>query len=388
MTDNQNKNNKKRFTIILSGLPAVFCSFFIPMNKKRIIVNSHFNTQFSFNSKYLFIYLLNKNYDVWFVINDDVYRNQLIREYGNHFIETNTFRGKLFALQAKLWFVSAFEMPVGGFFLKGRRRIIHLTHGSLIKNVGLLEKDISFVKKIYYRLFIRTNISYSIATSKFFVPSTAGYIGIPEKNILITGFPRNDALFVKGTKPGILKNAGFCVLYAPTWRKYEDTKLFPFEDFHIQTLNTFLTENNITIFIRLHPDNEEHMNKNLLTDRIKLFSTKECKEIMDSLSFFDGLITDYSSIAYDFLILNRPMMFLPYDYDVYNQKIGFAVDYSKITPGAKPVTLSDFMIDLLDMKTKDSYKNKRETVCRLCNDYIDNNSERLINKLTELKILE
>ncbi|MBP3207691.1 MAG: CDP-glycerol glycerophosphotransferase family protein, partial [Campylobacter sp.] len=153
MATNQNKHNKLRFLNILLGIPAVLLSFFLPSKKGRIIINSHFNTKFDYNSKYLFLYMLKQSYDVWFVINDDEFRAELIKIYGNHFIETNSFKGKIFALRSKIWFVSAFEMPVGGAFFKYFRKVIHLTHGSLLKNVGLLEKDISFVKKIYYKFF-------------------------------------------------------------------------------------------------------------------------------------------------------------------------------------------------------------------------------------------
>ena len=146
MVDNQNKYNKQRLKILIGGFFAVFVSFFLPKKKGRIILNSHFNDNFDFNSKFLFLYMLKKGYDVWYVINNDKYREVLINEYGHNFIETNSFRGKIFALRAKIWFISAFELPVGGIFLKASRTIVHLTHGSLIKNVGLLEKDISLIK--------------------------------------------------------------------------------------------------------------------------------------------------------------------------------------------------------------------------------------------------
>lgn len=392
MSDNQNKNNSRRLKIVLSGFPAVFCSIFIPYKKGRIIFNSQFNMCFGFNSKYLFLYMLKKNYDVYFVINDPVYRKQLTELYGPHFIETKSFKGKIFALRAKLWFVSAFEMPVGGIGLKLKHTVIHLTHGSLVKNVGMLEKDCSFIKKIYYTFCIRTNLSYSVATSHFFIPSTAAYTGLPEKKILVTGFPRNDALystqFIKnGSKPESLTGCGFSVLYAPTWRKHQKIKLFPFSDVDYSLLNDFLEKNDITIFIRLHPNDEKEVPQGILQSRIKIFSSTEYDEIMDYLNYFDSLITDYSSILYDFLLLDRPLLFLPYDYEEYDKKVGFAVDYNMITPGAKPKSFYDFKEALLDMKTKDSFKTKRHEICDLCNELKSNNCKRLEEVLIDKGIL-
>lgn len=382
MIDNQNKYNKERLFILLGGIPAVFVSFFLPKKKGRIILNSHFNESFDFNSKYLFLYMKANGYDVYFVINDDEYRKKLIDQYGDRFIETKTFRGKLFALRSKLWFISAFELPVGGIFLKATRTIVHLTHGSLIKNVGLLEKDVSFVKRVYYNLFVKTNISYSVATSDFFVKSTSAYTGVPEKNVLVSGFPRNDALFL--TLPcdvDSLKNDSFKVLYAPTWRKDSNVRLFPFEDFDSADFEDFLLKNNITVYVRLHPYNEVSIDMDLLTSHVRLFSTDECKEIMDVLSQFECLITDYSSILYDFMLLDRPFILFPYDFEEYREKIGFAIDYETITPGHKPCSFTELKDALLDAKNKDFYRKKRQQVCSLCNKYREGSSRRLLDML-------
>lgn len=390
MVDNQNKYNKLRLKNILDSIPAIFCSLFIPKKKGRIIINSHFNEKFDFNSKYLFLYMLRQQYDIWYVINNDEYRNELEKQYGHHFIETKSFSGKIFALRSKVWFISAFELPVGGIFLKYSRKVIHLTHGSLVKNVGTLEKNVSLVKRIYYKLFISTNLSYSIATSQFFVPSTSAYTGLPQKKILVTGFPRNDALFLSSDseKPDILKDCGFSVLYAPTWRKDSDVELFPFPDVDYNQLNDFCKNNNITIFIRLHPSFEKFIDEEMLGTNIKVFSSSICKEIMDFICYFDSLITDYSSIFYDFLLLNRPMMFLPYDYDEYKEKVGFAVEYEKVTPGYKPCSMKEFEAALLDMKNTDSFKKQRMMICEICNTYKTDNCKRLVNTLKSLSILK
>lgn len=387
MKNNQNKHNKLRFLNIIFGIPAFFISMFLPKHKTRIIFNSHFNTKFDYNSKYLFLYMMKCGYDVYFVINDDILREKLIKKYGDKFIETKTLKGKIFALKSKLWFISAFEMPVGGVFLKYFITIVHLTHGSLVKNVGLLEKDISFFKKIYYKCFVRTNISYSIATSEFFVDSTSKYIGIDKKNVLITGFPRNDALFLDNKKKfSTIDGKKYNILYAPTWRKDTETKLFPFENLDFDELNNFLELNDIVLHIRLHPVFEDILDKKILSKNIKLFSSKICDEIMDALVNFDALITDYSSIMYDFLLLDRPIIFLPYDYEEYKEKVGFAVEYSKIAAGQKPKTLDEFKYSLIDIKDIDTFSGSRKNISMICNKFHDGNCKRLIDVLIDKKI--
>ena len=80
---------------------------------------------------------------------------------------------------------------------------------------------------------------------------------------------------------------------------------------------------------------------------VSLFSAKQYTEIMDYINCFDCLITDYSSIYLDYMPLERPIIFLPYDLDEELKTSGFVMDYMENTPGLKPLTQSSFT-DALD----------------------------------------
>ena len=58
---------------------------------------------------------------------------------------------------------------------------------------------------------------------------------------------------------------------------------------------------------------------------------------------FDLLITDYSSIYIDYLLLERPILFLPYDREAYLKTRGFNFDYDEVTPGPKPKSYAEFL---------------------------------------------
>ena len=74
----------------------------------------------------------------------------------------------------------------------------------------------------------------------------------------------------------------------------------------------------------------------------------------------DILITDYSSIAYDFLLLDRPIIFFDYDREIYERNMGgFLFDYDEFTPGIK-VKNQDELISAI--KEKDSYKEQRDYI--------------------------
>ena len=67
----------------------------------------------------------------------------LEKELGDYFIETNSIQGMLYSLKAYTWITSSLELPVGGIFQRINRLVIHLGHGTPLKNIGFLEKNIS-----------------------------------------------------------------------------------------------------------------------------------------------------------------------------------------------------------------------------------------------------
>lgn len=344
------ENNKHRYTgnrlkHIISSLPYAFLSLFTKRDRKLIVFSAMHCRTFDSNSKFLFLHFLNneKDYTNYFVINDDELREKLTKEYGNHFIDTRTKEGKKIALKAKTWVVSWLDTPLGGIFLKFRRLVIHLGHGTPLKCIGMMEKDGKLLKKMYY-LLCQTNISYSLASSPFVANIIQKSIGFSKKHVLINGQPRTEVLFKEPLKLSELNNGFTHILYAPTWRQHSKIKLFPFEDFSLTKLQSFLSKEKIIIHIRFHPAYEEDIPKDILSlENVSLFSAKKYPEIMDYLNLFDALITDYSSIYFDYMLLERPMIFLPYDLEEYGKTVGFTMDYNEYTPGAKPISFFDFL---------------------------------------------
>jgi CDP-glycerol glycerophosphotransferase len=138
----------------------------------------------------------------------------------------------------------------------------------------------------------------------------------------------------------------------------------------------------------MHPNFDDKINMELLNIKnIHLFSGKDWPEIMDYLNCFDALITDYSSIYFDYLLLDRPIIFLPYDYEQYSRDTGFTVPYDDFTPGHKPSTMKEFMSAIQESFDTDRYKTERQRVSRICNRFQKNNCEELVRLLHEKNIL-
>lgn len=349
---NQHRYTSSRLTHIITSLPYAFLSLFSKRDKKLIVFCGMHCDCFNSNSKHLFLFFLKNEpeYTVKFVINDDEKRNALISQYGEHFIDTRTKEGKKIAIHAATWVVSWLDLPLGGLFLRFRRYVIHLGHGILLKGLGFTEKDGHLIKKLYYGLN-RTNITCSLATSDFMAKLVAKSMGTSVKRTVICGQPYTDSLFNSQIKLSEIDSTQFNVLYAPTWRKHSQVQLFPFSDFDFNKLEDFLSQNNIHIYVRFHPAYEESIPADILKMKnISLFSSRKYTEIMDYINNFDSLITDYSSIYIDYMPLERPIIFLPYDLDEELKTSGFVMDYMDNTPGPKPSTQKDFCEALLQAK--------------------------------------
>ncbi len=359
----QKKYNLFRFLLILKGLLPSFLTLFSSRDYKHIVFCSSYTTKFQFNSRYLFLYFL-KNYKDWkveFVINDEELRKSLVHEYGPHFIETNSLKGKFHALKAGVWVPSTLETPVSGLFLSFRRLVYHVGHGVPFKHFGNNENQMSLVKKIYIQL-IKTNFSYLLSNNEAFIPVMAGYIDVPESKIVVNGLPRNDLMHIEKSLDLIKKvdpelpECRKSVLYAPTWRAYAELKFFPFDDLDPQTLEAFLEENKIVIFLRPHPSYAGLLPPEIQKiKRIRMLDASKVPEIMEVLTVFDLLVTDYSSMFIDWLITEKPMAFLPYDLEEYAEKIGFSVPFEEYTPGPKILTQSEFISEIGRLLSDSSY---------------------------------
>lgn len=94
------------------------------------------------------------------------------------------------------------------------------------------------------------------------------------------------------------------------------------------------------------------------------------------MNAFDALISDYSSVYVDYLLLNRPVIFSCPDLEEYKRDRGFVVDDpSTLMPGAIIKTQDELICTLENIfKGKDEYKDLREEKMSFFHTYVDGNS--------------
>ena len=352
------------------------------------IFSSTDNSHYNYNSRYLFEYVRAELPEItpYFVINDYQLRRKLSEQYGEeYFIETNSGQGIQKVLEAGVWFTSA-GLPVYGTHLNSDRVIVNLWHGIPLKKIALMDPNLGKMARVYFRKIFTENYTWILTCSKALIPIMAESFAIEAEKIKVWGQPRNDMFFKENAAKEILKKIypdlpeyRGIILYAPTFRDYASTELFPFEDYDKDKLEAFLEEEKLLICLRTHIS-EKGTAEKYLSGRVVYLGNEQMEDIMEILNIFDLLITDYSSIYIDYLILNRPMIFLPYDKERYLQGRGMNFEYDKVTPGAKPESLREFMDRIHEtFSGKDPYFTERQR----CNDFFNEVRQPCMKKICE-----
>jgi CDP-glycerol glycerophosphotransferase len=153
-------------------------------------------------------------------------------------------------------------------------------------------------------------------------------------------------------------------LYAPTFRK---NLLNPFEQglADLDSLSRCAKRNNLLLVFKLHPAMKGLQGAADLEHIIEYDSRAD---VYPALVLTDFLVTDYSSIYFDYLLLDRPILFFPFDYETYvSQDRSLLFDYEAMTPGPKYRNQQDLetALEKLCRQNADGYAEARRKIREL-----------------------
>lgn len=179
-----------------------------------------------------------------------------------------------------------------------------------------------------------------------------------------------------------INNSKKNILYAPTFRDYDlDKNIINIPIKELSKLKDY------NIIIRLHPLVRTKVDKSLF-NLDNFINGCNYPDVSDILAITDILITDYSSVFYEYMPKNSPIIFYPYDYDKYVAlRGGFYVDYKKELPGPICYTEKELLnvIKKID-EIHPQYIEKRRKFNKKYNNLSDGKaSERLVNNLINNK---
>ncbi|NUU99626.1 hypothetical protein XO12_05775 [Marinitoga sp. 1154] len=353
-----------------SGSNTLSLYKFIPENfKKKYIISLYKERKTSLKSL-----IKNKQYDQL---------NKFLRKY-------------------KKIFESKMLITTHGPIIKKKKLInIELWHGFPLKSIGLMDKNEKNIKRIK-KIWKKTD--YMLSYSQLYNVLMVACEGIDINKFVITGMPRNDFLFKSDGKKNLSKifevGNKKVVFFMPTFRKgykgEEGNKnfnnVFGFEKFNEKEFLKFLKLNNILFIAKLHPNEENKVKININEDNFKLLKDSDLEkndlDLYELINGVDLLITDYSSIYFDYLLLDRPIIFTPVDLEEYRQTRGLLLEpYNQWTPGEKATSQNSLQETILKVFTKDKYKSKRNELKNIVHYYQDGNSSQRVWNLID-KIME
>ncbi len=230
-------------------------------------------------------------------------------------------------------------LPMAYVKFRPQVKVVQLWHGTgTIKRFGQ-DVNTGSLKKLEYRANQR--ITHLIVNSEAVKPEYASAFGVSEDHIYVLGLPRTDLLvdeefmeerrkmFLAGHKELEGKR---CVLYAPTFR--DDEVEHPEIHLDLQRLSEELPEDTVFL-LRLHPHVAEKLHDRSGEGRWNnIINVSDVSGVTTLLAVSDVLVTDYSSIVFEYCLRHKPMLFYAYDLEKF-EKDGrsFYRNYREFVPG-------------------------------------------------------
>lgn len=362
----------------------------LPKNKKRILFYDSFNTRLEDNTRALLKYMIKNGYNKKYKLVCCMPRNRKYDEFSKYGIKTiGAFGSIIYYMASKYFFTSFGNTRITP---SKSQKVINQWHGTPLKAIGSFGGDHAEEKLDYF--------TYTLAASDFFKPIMAKAFGCGEEKIMVMGHTRNDQLFYE---TDVLSKFGYGsdfykkILWMPTFRKSNDNKyneglesqtslpvlstLHEYDEF-----NEFLKKKNVLLVIKVHNYSTSLSISNL--SNIKIISNSDLAEkdaeLYEFIKDFDALITDYSSVYFDYLLIDKPIGFTVDDYDSYMEKRGFifenALDYM---PGMHIYNYKEMEVFTESIiNGTDEYSEQRDKINNLSNKYKDGNvSLRLLESV-------
>ncbi|KNX32690.1 MULTISPECIES: CDP-glycerol glycerophosphotransferase family protein [Bacillus amyloliquefaciens group] len=240
-----------------------------------------------------------------------------------------------------------------------------------VTNQNRPASDISRFKKVY-RSFDFVTVG-SDAMADVFKKS----FGIRDGQLLKTGVPLTD-VYYEEHKPELKhKWPKKIILYAPTFRDY-DMQSFRLPFTEEQLTNALNGE--YMLLVKLHPAVLHQISASFESELIKNVSDMR---LHDLLKAADMLITDYSSVPFEFALLNKPIFFFTYDLEEYDRKRGLINNYTSVIPG-KACHDSEALLE--EMTKKPFRAEEMKQFSDKWNMYSDGNSSEALLKFAETKM--
>ena len=376
------------------------------VDSKQIIFSCFNGKSYTCSPKAIYEFmLLCKEYQnfefIWFF--EDVKKYEFLNQNHNtKVVKKNSKEYYKYLQTAKYW---VFNYKIADFIKPKKKQVfLQCWHGTPLKRLGCdlkhYDNSLNSPKDMKKRYKIEAEkFSYFISPSRYCTEKFTSAWNLKEigkENVLIeTGYPRNDFLLnftqenVEKIKKEILgENTNKkIILYAPTYRANQhDTRLgYVYkEELDFNNLKKSLGDDYVILF-RAH----YFIANSFDFDKYKgfVYNVSDIDDINDLYVISDMLITDYSSVFFDYAILKRPMIFYMYDLEYYRDKSnGFYIDIEKELPG-KIIKREEELIEEIKRITKEFKYDEKYRKFNEKYNYLDDGkaSQRVIETIIKIE---
>lgn len=325
------KHNMLIYNLVSSALNFFLfvLGHFVKIKENLVLINSYSGLRYNDSPKTIFEYLIScEEYKhlhiVWAFESPDKFDIPCDK------VKIDSIRYFLLALQAKYW-ISNVNIERGLRFKKKQTVYLNTWHGTPLKYIG---------SAVRHRKFDFSNIDIFCCTGEYDREIYIRDFNVKPQNILKSGLPRNDKLYSILNAPKkeelILRKKKILnipinrkvILYAPTWRDSKDSGnsydiALPV-DFRVWKRE--LGDEYVILF-RAHSFTTNVVN--IAFNDFLIDCSSDNYDLNDLLQVSDILISDYSSIIFDFSILEKPVICFVYDYEQYKNDRGLYIDLEK-----------------------------------------------------------
>ena len=389
-------------------LPVYWFSFLIPRDKNIWVFGCSFGKRFSENPRYLYLYISQNCLDqirpIW------ISKSKKIVEFLNHndyeAYYYLSWKGIYACLRSKVYIFDNYSKDIN-FWLSGGAVKVNLWHGSGNKKTNYDNKfdKVRHPKNFYEkwltfprRLSDEKPDHYTLATSEAMSSIFISAFRTDEKHIIMDGYPRNDVLFEDCMIDNLLtetekklieviykkRNQNIKILaYMPTFR---DSEVKLLNVIHLDELNDFLNGNRLFLIIKLHPKSKIK-DKMTNLDYTNILVADAEIDVYTFLKEVDLLITDYSSVYTDYMLLDRPVIAFHYDWELYQENTRDSyIEHDAYMPEVKVRNMFELEDAILELLTEDRCRKDRISSRNRMFYYQDGKaSERITEKIKSLK---
>lgn len=377
-------------------------SFFVPKNKNLWIFGSWTGNTFSDNSKYMYLYTRRYHPEIrciYLCKDKDIIAKLSGRKMEAYYYYS--IKGCLLSMRAGVAFLTAAHCDVNSFCC-ARIQYIQLFHGTPLKKIyyddlftpNTTKKWKAFLVK-HFLVFLDgvSKKDYITIASHHVQQSFETAFQTKPDRIWVTGLARTDAYFrpLKNRYMNKLKGEidGPLIAYLPTHRNYgnhtpENVDIMK----DLERIEKLLEEKNLYLIYKPHYNELKNWSGNA-TEYKHIIVPDHSVVMSDVYSFTpycDLLITDYSSIYFDFLLTEKPIIFFNYDYMHYiTKEQNLYYNYDQVTPGQKCRTWEETIQAAASLLQRDNMLEQRRKLKNYFNDFCDGCScERIYQEVKKV----